>query len=310
VSADTYAQSNEQALARMLAQQEATRRRQGFGGGSSGSDLTRARLTADYIQKGAGARAAAGVGLQGRLSEAGVGYATDVGRAGVGRATTLGQASEADAAAKLNAAVSLARSLGLTNTNYAANVGNAGVTRAGSLASAGEADAIGRLTAQVDDARRRLTYLTSDADIATARADEKNALDRLNALIADQNRRTGSIGLPFQLGQGNLALNEAAANARYSDINALLRQLQNFSTTPASGPAITTPLPGSVLNTGQIVAGTLSGLSTAIGSYGQNNDLMAAIAAFGRTNPTPANTSPATGFGGNYLAGGTIFPRT
>jgi hypothetical protein len=306
LSADTYAQSNEQALARMLAQQQATRRRQGFGGGSSGSDLTRARTTADYIQKGAGARAQAGVGYAGRISDAGVGYATDVGRADVGRATTVGQASEADSAAKLAAAVALARQIGATNTNYAANVGNAGVTRAGTLASAGEADAIGRLTAQVDDARRRLGYLTSDADIATARAQEKNALDQLNALIADQNRRTGSIGLPFQLGGADLNLRQGAIDSQYADINALLRQLQAFSTTPASGPSITTPQPGSVLSPGQIVGGALSGLGSAIGTYGNNNDLMAAIAAFGRPNPA-APTAPTNT--GNYLTGGNIFPR-
>jgi hypothetical protein len=137
LQADTYRQAANQALTRSLAEQTAERARRGFTGGSSGSDMTRARLNADYLQRGAGARTGAGVNYAGRISDTGVNYASEMGRAGVGQATTLGQASEADAAAKLAVAVQLAQQLGLANTNYATQAGNAGITRAGTMAGAG-----------------------------------------------------------------------------------------------------------------------------------------------------------------------------
>jgi hypothetical protein len=297
LSADTYAQSNELALARSMALQAAERARKGFSGGSSGSDLMRARLTAEALQKGAGARAQAGVNKAGRLSDAGIGYAGDMGTADVRKQTTYGAAAEGDSIAKLNAAVALARSLGVTNTNYAANVGNADVTKATTLAGAGEADAIGRLTARVEDARRKLGYLTSDADIAVAKAEEQNALDGLNALIADQNRRTGSVGLPFQLAGADLAYKQQVGDAKYNDIDSLLRRIQGFTIGGSSGPMITTPTPGPVLNTGQIIAGGLSGLGTAVGAYGQNKDLASAIAAFGRSS-SPVTQAPNNSYNG------------
>lgn len=58
---DTYDQAAKQALDRLLAEQAAERARRGFTGGSSGSDIVRARLMADYAQRGAGARSQADV---------------------------------------------------------------------------------------------------------------------------------------------------------------------------------------------------------------------------------------------------------
>jgi hypothetical protein len=311
--ADTYAQSAEQSLNRMLAAQAANRARQGFSGGSSGSDLTRARLMADYVQRGAGARADAGVGYQTRLSDAGVGYATDMRGTDVNRATTIGQSSEQDAQARLQAAVQLARSLGAADVGYATTAGNAGVTRAGTVASATEADAVGRLTAIVDDARRKMGYLTSDADIAAAQAQEQNALDALNALVADQNRRTGSIGLPWSLGQQDLALKTQNVDNKYEDIDALLQRLQYFGSSQASGPTIATPTVQPVINNGQIVGGALSGLGSAIGTYSNNQAIMDAIAKYrtGTAQPAPAYAPqssyvPITG-SGNYLSGASVF---
>ena len=313
-AADTYAESSQAALDRLLAQQSANRRRQGFGGGSSGSDLTQTRLTAEYLQKGAGARAGAGINLAGRMSEAGIGYATDVGQAGVGKATTVGQANEANANARLQAAVQLARQLGQTNVGYATAAGNAGVGKATTVASAVEADAIGRLTAIVDDARRRMSYLTSDADIAVAKADEQNALDRLNALIADQNRRTGSVGLPFQLAGMDLDLKTDINDQKYAELDALLKRINQFGGgQEAGGSTVTIATPGAVTNTGQIIGAGLSGLGSAIGTYSQNQsyaDLLKAIGSASGSAGGAAGSSngyaPLTGQP-NYLAGSTVF---
>lgn len=307
-AADTYAESSQAALDRLLAQQSANRRRQGFGGGSSGSDLTKTRLTAEYLQKGAGARAGAGVNLAGRMSEAGIGYATDVGNAGVGRATTIGQANEADASARLQAAVQLARQLGASNIGYAAAAGSAGVGKATTVASAVEADAIARLTAIVDDARRRMGYLTSDADIAVAKADEQNALDRLNALIADQNRRTSSVGLPFQLAGMDLATKTQVNDQQYVELDALLKRINQFAGgAAAGGPSITVSTPSSVLNTGQIVGAGLSGLGSAIGTAAQNQKYLDILKGIGATTGAGATAKPSSYIAGNSYAPTSIF---
>lgn len=314
--ADTFAQSSEQALNRLLAAQSAERARRGFGGGSSGSDLTRARLTADYTQRGAGARADAGVNYQGRLSDAGVGYAQDMRGAGVGRATTIGQSREADVQARLNAAVQLARQLGVANIGYANTAAGAGVGRAGTLASADESDAIGRLTAQVEDARRKMGYLTSDADIAAAKAQEQNAMDQLNALIADQNRRTSSIGLPWSLGQNDLALKSTVADTRYDEIDAILKRLGSFQTQQTSGPSIITAPVSPVMSNQQIIGGALSGLGSALGTYGNNQQIQDLIRTWGSSGSTASTApltytqhptyAPLTGTP-SYLAGATVF---
>lgn len=301
LSADTYNEAQRAALARSLTQQTARRLRQGYSGGSSGSNLGEARLTAEYFQRGAGARTAAGVGRATRLSDSGVGYATDMGRAGVGRATTIGQANEQDSMAQLQAAVQLANRLGLAGTNFATSVAGSRTGYATSMAGINEADAIGRLQAQADDARRRLTYLTSDADIARAKADEQNALDGLNLIISNQNRQTSSIGLPFQLANSDLALRTNLANQPYADIDALMRRLSSFGINQSGGANLTTATPQPVINNTQIAGGVLAGLGSAIGSYGNNQTLAQAIAQFGGggTTPRPASTTPNSG--GNYL---------
>ncbi len=313
--ADTYAQSAQDALGRILAEQTAERARRGFTGGSSGSGIVRARLMADYTQRGAGERAQAGVNYQGRLSDAGIGYATDAGRAGVGRAQTLGLASEQDSIGKLNAAVDLARQMGLIGTNFATASGNAGVTRASSLAGAGEQNAIAQLQATVADATRRLGYLTSDADIARANADLANAQDALKALLDDQNRRVGATSAPFQLAGADLSLKDALTNQQYGGIDALLRRLSGFSTTPASGPQLTTSTPGAVLNNTQIAGGVLSGLGSVIGNTSNQQSLAELIKLLGGgngANTTPAATPTAAngyGLGGSpgFLAGASVF---
>ena len=315
--ADTYAQSAQDALGRILGEQTAERARRGFTGGSSGSGIVKARLMADYTQRGAGERAQAGVNYQGRLSDAGIGYATDAGRAGIGRATTLGQASEADSIAKLNAAVDLARQLGLVGTNYATSTGTAGVTRATSLAGAGEQNAIAQLQAKVADATRRLGYLTSDADIAQANADLANAQDALKALTDNQNRMIGSTSAPFQLAGADLSLKDALTNQQYGGIDALLRRLSSFSTTPASGPQLTTSTPGAVLNNTQIAGGILSGLGSTIGNTSSNNSLAELIKLLGGSSgttttaterPTAANGYNLGGTPG-FLSGASVFGR-
>lgn len=324
--ADTYAQSAQDALGRILAEQTAERARRGFTGGSSGSDIVRARLMADYTQRGAGDRAQAGVNYQGRLSDAGigyatdtgraqVGYATDAGRAGIGRATTLGQANEQDSMAKLNAAVDLARQLGLVGTNFATATGTAGVTKATSLAGAGEQNAIAQLQAKVADATRRLGYLTSDADIAKANADLANAQDALKALMDNQNRMVGATSAPFQLAGADLSLKDALTSQQYGGIDALLKRLSSFSTTPANGPALTTTTPGAVLNNTQIAGGVLSGLGSVIGNTSNNAslaDLIKLLGGGGAASTTPA-AAPAAANGYNlggspgFLAGASVF---
>lgn len=302
--ADTYGAAAQQAVNRLLAQQQAERARRGFTGGSSGSDIVSARLNADYLQRGAGARAQAGTNLQNRLSESGIGYATDIGRAGVGRATTIGAASEQDATAKLNAAVDLAKQLGLADTNFATTSAGAGMTRATTLAGAGEQNSIANLQARVADATRRLGYLTSDADIAKAQADLKNAQDALALLSADQNRKIGAIGAPFNLAGLDLGLKGQINAQQYTGIDDLLKRLGSFGSTPAGGPNLTVSQPGSVINDTQMLGAGLSSLGSAAGNYYSNQQLAALIAGMnaGRNgNATPSTTSP-TGFttpGGN-----------
>lgn len=301
--ADTYAQSAQDALGRILAQNTADRARQGFTGGSSGSDIVKARLMADYTQRGAGARADAGVNYQGRLSDAGigyqtrlsdsgVGYATDTGKAGIGLATTSGQSREQDAIAQLNAAVERAKGLGLINTNFATQTGQAGVTQAGTLASAGEQNAIANLQAQADDARRRLTYLTSDADIAKANADLQNAQDQLTAITQNQNRQTGAVTLPYQLAGLDLATKNNLNSQQYSDWDELMKRLSSFNvgTAPTTVPTATAN-PGAVLNGANIGGAAISAGATAAGNYLSNQQLIQLINA---SKAPPATTTPST----------------
>lgn len=448
LKADSYAQSTEQALSRALAQNSAERLRRGFTGGSSGANITDARLRADELQQGAGARAQAGVNLQTRLSDAGTGFATDVGQAGIGKATALGSAAdsdalarmaaalqlaqtqggadvnlasnlgaagvsrtaalgsasesdtlaklaaalqlataqgganvnlatnlgnanvtkqatlgaasesdaisklqaaiqlattqggadvglagnignagiarstglgaanESDATSKLNAAVELARSLGLAGTNYAGAVGNAGVAQATTLASSGEQAAIAQLQAKVADATRRLGYLTSDADIAAANADLTNAQDALAAITANQNRQISAVTSPFNLAGADLTLKQNLTDQQYVDIDALLKRLNSFSTTPASGPALTTSTPGSVLNGSQIAGGALTGIGSAIGSQAATQSLADLIKQLTASGAGAATTTAPAGSGllssGNYLSGASVFqmPKT
>ncbi len=149
-----------------------------------------------------------------------------------------------------------------------------------------------------------MQFLTSDADIAIAQADEKNAMDQLNAIISDQNRRTGSVGVPYQLAGQDLALKTALGEQQYAGIDSLMRRVQQFATTPASGPGLQTPVPNPVLSNTQIAGGLLSGLGTGIGAYGNNNALMDAIAAFGRGSGGGAGGTPTGSYGsGSYLGG-------
>ncbi len=306
LKADTYAQSAEQALSRALAEQSAERARRGFTGGSSGSDIIRARLMSGALQEGAGARAQAGVNLQNRLSDAGVGYAGDIRTAGVGRATTLGQSAEADAQAKLVAAVDLAKSLGLAGTNYATAAGQAGVGRATTVAGAGEQNAIALLQAKVADATRRLGYLTSDADIAKAQADLKNAQDALGLLVADQNRKVSAIGAPFSLAGMDLSLKSNLSDQQYTDIDAFLKRLNSFTTTPASGPTLTTPAVTPVANNNQIIGGAITGLNNSLST----DDW---IKVYNSIVGTPATTTPSNSATGsilgspNFLANASVF---
>lgn len=282
LSADTYAQSAEQALNRLLAQQTANRARQGFSGGSSGSDLTRARLTAGAVQQGAGARAQAGVNLQDRLARTGEGYAIDTGTAGVGRATTLGRAGEADALAQLQAAVDLARSLGLADTTFA---GTNALTR--------ESDASGRMNSNVADATRLFGLPLSDADIAAARANTTNAQDALSQLIASQNRAVSSIGLPYNLAAADLAMKGNVEDLKYTNLDALLKRLGSFGVNQASGPTLTTAPVGSVLNGQQVAGAGLTALGTSLGGLASNQQLMEAIQRWGSgggTTTTPTGT--------------------
>lgn len=313
LKADTYAQASEQALSRVLAQQTAERARRGFTGGSSGSDMLTARLNAEYLQKGAGARADAGVNLQTRLSDAEVGYATDFGRAGIGKATTVGQSNEADAQAKLAAAVELARSLGI-----------AGTTKATTLASTGEQNAIAEMQARVADATRRLGYLTSDADIAKARADLQNAQDQLTALTSDQARKIGSISTPFNLAGLDLGLKGGLNNQKYSDIDALFSRMGLFTGPGASGPQLTNSVPVSVLNGSQIAGGAVSAFGSAVGAYANSKefqDLVRTWSAGGgggggestvnnAVNGTTANPAGSLLGSSSFLGNATLFPKS
>lgn len=101
LQADTYQQSAQQALTRILNQNSANRARQGFVGSGSGDALTRARLMADYTQQGAGVRAGAGQSLAQRIAGADRELAGLKGGAGVTRATSLGGANEQDAISRL-----------------------------------------------------------------------------------------------------------------------------------------------------------------------------------------------------------------
>lgn len=299
--ADTYGQAANQALNRLLAQQGAERARRGFTGGSSGSDIVSARLMADYLQRGAGERATAGVNLAGRTADANVGYATETGKAGVGRATTIGQSNEADAAAKLAAAVDLAKSLGL-----------AGVNRATTLAGTGEQAAIAQLQAKVADATRRLSYLTADGDIAKANADLKNAQDALAAITSDQSRKIGAVGAPFSLAGLDLGLKKSLNDQQYTGIDSLLARLNSFTTNPASGPGLTTTTPGPVLNNSQILGGTLTGLGSTVSNASSNAELMALIKSLNLGSTTPAPTKKPDNLdlmgSGTFLGGSSVFP--
>jgi len=66
--ADTYSQAAMEAVNRAMAEQGAKRALQGYSGGSSMDDLTRARTLATGYQQGAGARAQAGVDYATRLA--------------------------------------------------------------------------------------------------------------------------------------------------------------------------------------------------------------------------------------------------
>lgn len=295
LSADTYAQSAQQALSRQLAEQAANRARQGFIGTSSGSDLERARLMAQYLQLGAGARGEAGVrlqqGLAGSRTEnaqlslkdavdlatalagANTGYATNVANAGTGRATSIAGANEQDSLGRLQTGVNLATSLG-----------GAGTTQATSLAQANEQAAAGRLGANTQLATSNAGLLNTNADIAKQQAVYQNAMDRLNAIIAGQKDQLTGSGLPNANASSTLAVNSAANQSIYDQLNALQKTLSSLTINNAGGPAVTTSTPGSVINGNQLGGGFLTNLGTAFGSSSSAADLMKIIGALGGSN--------------------------
>lgn len=289
--ADTFEESGREAAQQALAAQNANRARQGFVGTSSGADLNKARLLAGYIQQGAGARAAAGVDRQRALANVNMGYATNAGNAGtdlqralasvnMGYATNAGNAGTelqralasvgiGYASTTGNAGIELQRQLAEAAKLYATQTGQAGVNRATTVGSAQEADAQAKLQAAVQLAQSlglsgvNLATTTGNAGVSlatgNAQADYQNAIDKMNALISDQNRKVSAIGLPYQLASSDFNLQQERANSPYAALDALLKRINsNFSIAPASGPTVTPATPQSVMNPWQIAGGALT----------------------------------------------------
>lgn len=325
--ADTYAQSAQQALQQALAAQQADRMRQGFVGSSSGSNLERAQLMATALQSGAGARAQAGVNLQQALAQA-----------GITQATSTGAAQQTSAQQQLQDAINLATATGAANTGYATNVGNAQITQAQAVAAAQAAEAQGQLQsgvnlatmlggagtqqaqtlAQANEqasaaqlaantqlAQANSLLLPANVSIAEQQAAAQNAQASLALLQSGQAAQLGAIGAPAQLAQAGATANAAVNNTPYASIDALLNTLNAFSSAPASGAALTTSNPGSVINGSQIAGGALSSLGTGLTSTAQNLALTNAINGLKTPAPTtvtPASTNSNLGINGSIFA--------
>lgn len=143
LQADTYQQSAQQALTKLLNQNSANRARQGFVGSGSGDALTRARLMADYTQQGAGVRAAAGQSLAQRIAGADRELAGLKGGAGVTRATSLGGANEQDAVSRLGLLTDdINRRLAGTNLPAGLATNDLAIRQAGAASKYADIDAI------------------------------------------------------------------------------------------------------------------------------------------------------------------------
>lgn len=147
--ADTFAQAAQEAMQRVLAEQQTKRAINGFSGGSSMDDLTRARTMAGAFTQGAQAR-----------TQAGVDYAT-----------RLSQILDADAAkVKANAEIQNALDrLNLTSSDIGRRIGNVGI--AGSLyqQEIGLKDlAAGEKFRDLDATLKRLGMLTTGGAIQPA----------------------------------------------------------------------------------------------------------------------------------------------
>lgn len=250
--------------------------------------------------------------------------ANRVSSAGTNLATTQGQASEQDALQKLLAAVNLAQQQGAARVTGATSVANATTNDATRQAAAGtglattqgaaaEQDALqqlqaalalyqqlgtartdaatGAATAKTNDATRQATILDSDAGIAKENATFQNAMDKLNAILGGQQQQLAGINLPYELGGADLSLKTQETNAKYSELDALIKRLMAFST-PNNPSSLTTAPVGSVINSGQVAGSALTSLAT-------NQSLLSALGKLGggssvdTTNfTTLANTNP------------------
>ncbi len=253
-SAATYEEAVKQAVTRTLEQQRAQQALKGFSGGSSGDALLRARTLADGYQKSGGARAQAGVNLQGLLAQVRSAEATGQLGARSANSSSLGAANIDDSLARLAA-----------NNQFA-------TTKGSSL----ENNAIEQMLAKLRQANAQAGILDADAAMQVGQANLDNAGNYAAVLGGDINRQLGSTGLANGIGQGNNALAATGAQAKYSDINALLSTLGFFR----SGATPSNPVQPNIqptINNGQIIGSGLSALGSAGMDWANTQSLIKAL---------------------------------
>ena len=143
------------------------------------------------------------------------------------------------------------------------------LTRARTLAPAITQGALARAQADVNKATRMGQVLDADANIAQQNAKLQNALDRLNFIVNDQERRRVNVGLPGQLYQQQQNMETMATEDAYRDIDAFLRRMGLFSSNNATPPTPVYAKVEPVMGTGQIWGSAIQSGAQALGSmYG------------------------------------------
>lgn len=197
----------------------------------------------------------------GARAQAGVNLAQSTANAGLTQAQSVGGAQTSDQQQQMAAAVALAQQLGASNVNYATTAGNAGVAKA----------------------------------TGSAQADYQNAIDKMNALITDQNRQVSAVGLPYDLANAQLVLQKNEANAPYDGVDALTSRLGQFSINQAGGPAPSTFIPQPVINTAQIAGGALTAAGQVYGNSASTTSLLNILKSL--QGPSTSGTPSVSGSG-------------
>lgn len=169
----------------------------------------------------------------------------------------------------------------------------AGVDYQTLLGQARESDALGRYDVRSTNAQSLAQILDADAAMQKTNAEIQNAMDRMGLVTNDVSRRVGNVGVPGQMYQNQVALNNLTYDQNFQDLDAVLKRLSALNTGGAvQTPTYTTPTITPVLNSGQIAGSAItSGVQTGMDYY-STQQLINALNKSNATSTTNTTTQP------------------